>query len=156
MKKNIVYSFKDLDSTGINKLPEQSIISVADDSGDYYQYVITVTDNIHDANITPDPDNLQLRTFLSDSNYANDFKLMSGGGSGSVTHNEYNISATSAGQTIFTVANVIFDKPKALVYTNGIKDHIDEYSISDDGTDTTVTFNTGRNLDDWVNIVVIY
>ncbi len=67
----------------------------------------------------------------------------------SVTENDF--TATS-GQTVFTVSNIIFSY--ARVYTNGVRDKASTFSISDNGTDTTVTFTIGKNLNDWVMIEV--
>jgi len=56
----------------------------------------------------------------------------------------------TAGQTAFVVTNKVFST--AFVYTNGSKDRSNTYSITDNGTDTTITFNTGKNLNDWVSV----
>jgi hypothetical protein len=56
----------------------------------------------------------------------------------------------TAGQTAFVVTNKVFSK--AFVTTNGSKDRANTYSISDNGTDTTITFSTGKNLNDWVSV----
>jgi len=67
----------------------------------------------------------------------------------SVTENDF---TATAGQTAFTVSSVVFSY--ARVYTNGIRDKSNTFSISDNGTDTTVTFTTGKNSGDWVLIEV--
>jgi hypothetical protein len=60
-----------------------------------------------------------------------------------------NFDAT-AGQTDFKVTGVIFNI--ALVYINGVLQRDNSYTISDDGTDTTVTLDTGAYDTDWVSI----
>jgi len=60
-----------------------------------------------------------------------------------------NFTAT-ASQTVFVITNGVFDK--AIVSTNGVKDKSDTYSLSDNGVDTTLTFNVGRSLNDWISV----
>jgi len=62
---------------------------------------------------------------------------------------EANFDAT-ANQTAFVVTGAVFTD--AYVYTNGVKDRDTTFSISDNGTDTTITFTTGKNLNDWVSV----
>ncbi len=73
----------------------------------------------------------------------------SGGSSGGGTLNEYNFDATD-GQTDFVINNETYNS--AAVYTNGVRNRNMEFSVSNDGTDTTVVFNVGKLLNDWVLI----
>ena len=52
------------------------------------------------------------------------------------------------GQTDFVISNVVVSRVK--VFANGERIKSTEYTISDDGTDTTVSFDTGRSSGDWV------
>jgi hypothetical protein len=63
----------------------------------------------------------------------------------------YNFDA-SDGQTDFTIQGKIFNAADVLV--NGIQKRDNTYTISDNGTDTTVSFDTGLNDGDWVLIKV--
>jgi hypothetical protein len=61
---------------------------------------------------------------------------------------KYDDTATS-GQTIFTINDITpFD---VNVFVNGVLVKSSEYTKSDDGTDTTITFNSGLAVNDWVN-----
>ena len=62
-------------------------------------------------------------------------------------YTEYNFDAT-AGQTDFTVSNRVFSKFR--VYKDGVRVRDNQYSISDNGTDTTVTFNTAMSGGEWI------
>lgn len=66
---------------------------------------------------------------------------------------EYQFTAT-ADQTAFVITDKIFTENQMDVYTNRLRDRKNEYSVSDNGTDTTVTFNTGKTSGDLVDIVV--
>ena len=70
-----------------------------------------------------------------------------------VSQSVYDFDATS-GQTDFVVANKVFTNTQCQVFTEGMKDRPNTYTVSDNGTDTTVSFNTGKNANDWVEIIV--
>jgi hypothetical protein len=76
-------------------------------------------------------------------------------GSLSTSHVHYlqDYTVTIAGQTDFVVSGKIFST--ADIFVNGVLSRNTEYSISDDGTDTTVSLNVGVNLNDWVQIKYI-
>jgi len=57
------------------------------------------------------------------------------------------------GDTSVTVSNKIFSK--ALVFINGVLQRDNSYTISDDGTDTTITFDTSLKDNDWVSITTL-
>jgi hypothetical protein len=62
---------------------------------------------------------------------------------------EYNFNATE-GQTDFVVPNRVFTEAK--VYTEGIRNKVSDYIISDNGTNTTITFNVAKSEDTWILI----
>jgi len=66
------------------------------------------------------------------------------------TFNTYNITAADGQQSII-IDDIVFNL--AGIHTNGILINPTEYIISNDGTDTTITFNTPLIINDWVNIV---
>jgi hypothetical protein len=55
-----------------------------------------------------------------------------------------------AGQTEFHVNGSVFTD--AGIYVNGTRIKDSEYSLTDDGTNTLLTFNTGLNTNDWVMV----
>jgi hypothetical protein len=57
---------------------------------------------------------------------------------------------SSANQTVFIVAGQLFID--ADVFVNGILVQGPSYTITNDGTNTKITFNTGLQLDSWVRI----
>lgn len=63
---------------------------------------------------------------------------------------EHDFDAT-AGQTAFTITGKVLTYVG--VFVNGIKRRSTDYTISDNGTDTTVTFGTGLNTNDWVQLL---
>jgi hypothetical protein len=64
---------------------------------------------------------------------------------------KYDFTA-SASQTDFTVNNQIFTE--ARVYTNGIREKDSTYTISTSSSNTTVSFDSGKNSGDWIMIEV--
>ena len=60
-----------------------------------------------------------------------------------------NFNAT-AGQTVFIIFAKVLTGTR--VFSNGAIVRDTEYTFTDNGTDTTVTFTVGRNLNDWVMI----
>jgi hypothetical protein len=72
---------------------------------------------------------------------------IAGGGSDPI-ENDYD--ATS-GQTDFVISGKVLSY--VCVFVNGVKIRSSDYAISDDGTDTTVTFNNGLNSNDWVQLL---
>jgi hypothetical protein len=63
---------------------------------------------------------------------------------------EHDYTATS-GQTAFVISGKVLTYVGVLL--NGIKIKSTDYTISDDGTDTTVTFSNGLNANDWVQLL---
>ena len=63
---------------------------------------------------------------------------------------KYEDFSASAGQTDFTVSNEEFSE--ALVFVNGSLQKRTDYSISTSYGDTTVSFDTGLNAGDWVQV----
>jgi len=68
-----------------------------------------------------------------------------GGASVSIDH------TATTDQTDFVIGGV---HASLNVYTNGVLARAIEYTIANDGTDTTVTFTAPRNLNDWVRITL--
>ena len=66
----------------------------------------------------------------------------------SLVENDY---TATADQTAFVISGKILSYVGAFV--NGIKVKSSDFTISDDGTDTTVTFGTGLNENDWLQLV---
>ncbi len=58
-----------------------------------------------------------------------------------------------ADQTIFVVTGKVFTTNVCEVYTNRLRDRKSEYTVTDDGTDTTITFTDGRSANDKIDIV---
>jgi len=75
-----------------------------------------------------------------------------GAGGGSQELKTYDFTS-SAGQTDFIVTGLVFSK--ASVYSSGIRDKESTYTITDDGTDTTVSFDSGKSDGTWVLIEVL-
>ncbi len=69
----------------------------------------------------------------------------------SITENQF--TATS-GQTAFVVSGTIFTESEMESFTNSLRDRKTSYDVSDNGTDTTVTFSSGKNSGDLVDIMV--
>ena len=69
-------------------------------------------------------------------------------GSISIVENDY---TATADQTAFVISGKILSYVGAFI--NGIKVKSSDFSISDDGTDTTVTFDAGLNENDWLQLV---
>jgi hypothetical protein len=63
---------------------------------------------------------------------------------------EHDYTATS-GQTAFVISGKVLTYVG--VFVNGVKIKSSNYTISDDGTDTTVTFSSGLNANDWVQLL---
>jgi hypothetical protein len=63
---------------------------------------------------------------------------------------EHDYTAT-AGQTAFVISGKVLTYVG--VFVNGVKIKSSNYTISDDGTDTTVTFGSGLNANDWVQLL---
>jgi hypothetical protein len=63
---------------------------------------------------------------------------------------EHDYTATS-GQTAFVISGKVLTYVG--VFVNGVKIKSSNYTISDDGTDTTVTFGSGLNANDWVQLL---
>jgi len=59
----------------------------------------------------------------------------------------------SSGQTDFTVTNLIFNVCQ--LFINGILQRSNSYTISNNGSDTTIVLDTGTRLNDWVSIVIV-
>jgi hypothetical protein len=57
------------------------------------------------------------------------------------------------GQTDFTVSNKVFSN--CLVHINGVLQRDNSYTVSDDGTDTTITLDTALNAGIWVSITTL-
>jgi len=64
-----------------------------------------------------------------------------------VSNQAYNFMA-SDGQTTFIVPTVLHNNP--CVFVNGIRSRDDSYTISIVGSNTNVTFNSGKAIDTWV------
>ncbi len=69
----------------------------------------------------------------------------------SLTENE---TTATSGQTAFVVSSTIFTDGECDVFTDGLRDKKSTYSVSDDGTDTTVSFSSGKTTGQVVDIVV--
>ena len=56
------------------------------------------------------------------------------------------------GQTDFTISGV-YESEYLSIFSEGVKVRNTEYSVSNDGTNTKITFNQGRNSEEWIQIV---
>ncbi len=73
------------------------------------------------------------------------------GGSGSSGIQEFNFDSSS-GQTVFVLNNVV--GTRATVFVDGVKIRNTEYVLTDDGTDTTITFNQGMAENSWISVEI--
>ena len=73
-----------------------------------------------------------------------------GGSSATSDPIEHDYTST-AGQTDFSIVGVALTYLG--VFVNGIKRRSSDYTITDDGSDTTVTFSVGLNSNDWVQLL---
>jgi hypothetical protein len=60
---------------------------------------------------------------------------------------------STANQTDFTVSNKVFSN--CLVHINGVLQRDNSYTVSDDGTDTTITLDTALKAGIWVSITTL-
>ena len=70
-----------------------------------------------------------------------------------ITQYVYDFDATS-NQTDFVVSGKVFSNAECQVFTEGIKDRPNTYTVTDNGTDTTISFTNGKNPNDWVEIII--
>ncbi len=70
------------------------------------------------------------------------------------TYIDENEIIATTNQTDFIVSSKIFSTTNCEVYTNGIRNKKSSYSVSDNGTDTTVVFTAGKSANDSIDIVI--
>jgi len=87
------------------------------------------------------------------TNYPNNKDLLQWDGVNWIPYQvqEYNFTA-SAGQVSFVVTNNAFEY--ARIYTNGVRDKSDTFTLSNNGTDTLINFSSGKNNGDWILVEV--
>ena len=112
------------------------------DEDDTFAGTLTITGDIVISGVVDGVDIAAEETRLQDT---------SGTNTGDHVFNRTNFTAT-ADQTVFVVLGSVFTD--AGVYSNGLREHDDNFDITDDGTDTTITFTTGNEkpLNTWVMI----
>jgi len=74
-------------------------------------------------------------------------------GSGGIIVTEQQFTAAAA-QTNFIILGKILGTPDIEIFTNRLVDYKSEYSITNNGVDTTITFTTGKLVNDLVRVVM--
>jgi len=171
MKLNPIFVFDNMSSTGINEVPSNAKVVVLDAGaglpmefmkkpGLSLDATSTITDLIANNGITQpsfsisDLSGIDLNT---QAPVVGDTLVFDGTNwtplniSTTVSENEF---TASDGQTDFTLSSIVTQTSKIEVYTNGLRDTKGSYSVSDDGTDTTISFTDGKAENDVVDIVV--
>jgi len=76
-----------------------------------------------------------------------------GGSTGSAINIQESTTTATNNQTVFVVSGKVCTITELEVFENQLRIRKADYSVSDDGTDTTVTFSVGRSTGDIIDIV---
>ena len=76
-----------------------------------------------------------------------------GGSTGSAINIQESTTTATNNQTVFVVSGKVCAITELEVFENQLRIRKADYSVSDDGTDTTVTFSVGRSTGDIIDIV---